>query len=116
MRETMAFHATRRSTRPVIDFLSSLKHRVGVSRGLRDRLDHVPVLEDLGAFQAEDVYHRLSAGIIGEAVPMTGENNVVAVSKDTLDLAAGIREPGSDLPQAFHAIFDQRIVLAIGCP
>ena len=45
---------------------------------------------------------------------MTVEDNVVAVSKDTLDLAASIREPGNDLPQAFHAVFDQRIVLAIG--
>jgi hypothetical protein len=44
---------------------------------------------------------------------MTVKDNVVAVGKDTLDLAAGIREPGNDLPQAFHAVFDQRIVLAI---
>ena len=71
------------------------------------------MLDDLAAFQAEDVHHRLSAGIIGQAVPMTVKDNVVANSKDTLDLAAGIREPGNDLPQAFHAVFDQRIVLAI---
>ena len=72
------------------------------------------MLVDLAAFQAEDVHHRLSAGIIGQAVPMTVNDNVVAVSKDTLDLAASIREPGNDLPQAFHAVFDQRIVLALG--
>src|SRR5271155_2693618 len=47
---------------------------------------------------------------------MTVKNNVIAVSKDTLDLAVGVREPGSDLPQAFHAVFDQRIVLKIGGP
>jgi hypothetical protein len=46
------------------------------------------VFEDLAAFQAEDVHHRLAAGIIGEAVPMTVKDNVVAVGKDTLDLAA----------------------------
>ena len=45
---------------------------------------------------------------------MTVKDNVVAVSKDTLDLEASIREPGNDLSQAFHAVFDQRIVLAIG--
>src|SRR5882762_10849515 len=45
---------------------------------------------------------------------MTVKDNVVAVSKDTFDLVAGIPEPASDLPQAFHAVFDQRIVLAIG--
>src|ERR1700722_4520253 len=74
----------------------------------------VPVLDDLAAFQAEDVHHRLSAGIIGQAVPMTVKDNVVTVSKDTLDLTASIREPVSDLPQAFRPVFDQRIVLAIG--
>jgi hypothetical protein len=47
---------------------------------------------------------------------MTVKDNVVAVSKDTFDLEASIPEPGSDLPQAFHAVFDQRIVLAIGGP
>ena len=65
-----------------------LEHRVGVGRGLRDRLDHVPVLDGLAAFQAKDVHHRLSAGIIGQAVPMTVKDDVVAVGKDTLDLAA----------------------------
>jgi hypothetical protein len=49
---------------------------------------------------------------------MTVKDNVVAVSKDTLDLVASIRmirrDPGNQLPQAFHAVFDQRIVLAIG--
>src|SRR6266403_4116307 len=114
----MAFRATRPSTRPLIEVLSSLEHRVGVSRGLRDRLDHVPVLKDLAAFQAEDVHHRLSAGIIGQAVPMTVKDNVVAVSKDTPDLAPSIRmirhDPGDELLQAFHAVFDQWIVLAIG--
>src|SRR6266404_2899447 len=116
MRETMAFRATRPSTRPLIEVLRSLEHRAGVGRGLRDRLDHVPVLDDLAAFQAEDVHHRLSAGIIGQAMPVTVKDNVVAVRKDTLDLAASIREPGNDLPQAFYAVFDQRIVLAIGGP
>src|ERR1700746_1670205 len=47
-----------------------LEHRVAVGRGLRDRLDHIPVLEDLAVFQSEDVHHRFSAGIIGEAVPL----------------------------------------------
>src|SRR5271169_2029577 len=118
MPATMAFRATLASTRSFIEVLRSLEHRVGVGRRLRDRLDHVPVLEDLAAFQAEDVHHRLSAGIIGQAVPMTVKDNVVAVSKDTLDLVASIRmirrDPGNELPQAFHAVFDQRIVLAIG--
>src|SRR5690242_3118475 len=91
-----------------------LEHRVSVGRGLRDRLDHIPVLEDLAVFQSEDVHYRFSARVIGQAVPMTVQDNVVAVGKDALDLAASIREPGSDLPQAFHAVFDQRIVLAIG--
>ena len=49
---------------------------------------------------------------------MTVEDNVVAVSKDALDLVASIRmirrDPGNELLQAFHAVFDQRIVLAIG--
>src|SRR5882757_6242568 len=103
MRETMAFRATLASTRPFIEVLRSLEHRVAVSRGLRDRLDHVPVLEDLAAFQAEDVHHRLSAGIIGQAVPMNVKDNVVAVGKDTLDLVVGIwtirRDPANELPQ-----------------
>ena len=49
------------------------------------------MLEDLPAFQAKDVHHRLSAGIIGQATPMTVKDDVVAVSKDTLDLVASIR-------------------------
>ena len=84
MRETVAFRATLASTWPFIEVLRSLEHRVGVGRRLRDRLDHVPVLEDLAAFQAEDVHHRLSAGIIGQAVPMTVKDNVVAVGKTRL--------------------------------
>jgi len=48
------------------------------------------VLEDLAALQAEGVNHRLAAGIIGQAVPMTVKDNVVAVGKDSLDLAASI--------------------------
>jgi hypothetical protein len=43
--------------------------------------------------------------------------DVVAVGKDTLDLTASIRmirhDPGNELLHAFHAVFDQRIVLAI---
>src|SRR6266403_6308231 len=104
MRNTMAFRTTLASTRPFIEVLRSLEHRIGVGRGLRDRLDHVPVLDDLAAFQAEDVHHRLAAGIIGQAMPVTVKDNVVAVRKDTLDFAASIPEPGSDLPQAFHAV------------
>jgi len=88
----MAFRAMLASTWSFIEALRSLEHRVRVGRRLRDRLDDVPVLEDLAAFQAEDVHHRLSAGIIGQAVPMTVKDNVVAVGKDTLDLAAGIPE------------------------
>ena len=60
---TGCFRATLASSRLFIEVLRSLEHRVGVSRGLRDWLDHVPVLEDLAAFQAEDVHHRLSARI-----------------------------------------------------
>jgi hypothetical protein len=49
---------------------------------------------------------------------MTVKDNVVAVSKDTLDLLPSIRmirrHPGNELPQAFHAVFDQWIVLVIG--
>ncbi len=49
---------------------------------------------------------------------MTVKDDVVAVSKDTLDLAASIRmirhDPGNELLHAVHAVFDQRIVLAIG--
>src|SRR3984893_2824563 len=120
MRETMAFRATPASASSFIAVLRSLEHRVGVGRRLRDRLDHVPVLEDLAAFQAEDVHHRLAAGIIGQAVPMTVKDDVVAVSKDTLDLAAGIRmirhDPGNELLNAGHAVVDQWIMLAIGEP
>ena len=51
-------------------------------------------------------------------MPMTVKDNVVAVSKDPLDLAASIRmirhDPGDELLHAFDAVFDQRIVLAIG--
>jgi hypothetical protein len=58
------------------------------------------VHEDLAAFQAEDIHHRLSAGIIGQAVPMTVKDNVVVVSKDTFDLVASVRmirsDPGND--------------------
>jgi len=65
-------------------------------------------------------HHRLAAGIIGQAVPMAVKNDVVAVGKDTLDLAASIRmrrqDPGKELLQALDAVFDQRIVLAIGGP
>src|SRR5258707_3991857 len=96
----MAFRATLASTWPFIEVLRSLEHRVGVGRRLRDRLDHVPVLQDLAAFQAEDVHHRLSAGIIGQAVPMTVKDNVGAVGKDGLDLAASIwmlrYDPGNE--------------------
>src|SRR5271169_6369304 len=120
MPATMAFRATLASTRSFIEVLRSLEHRVGVGRRLWDRLDHVPVLEDLAAFQAEDVHHRLSAGIIGQAVPVTVKDNVVAVGKDTLDLAASVRmirhDPGNELLYAFHPVFDERIVLAIGAP
>src|ERR1700733_3105430 len=94
------------------------EHGVGVDRGLRDRLDHVPVLDDLAAFQPKDVHHRLSARIIGQTVPMIVKDDVVAVGKDTLDLAMSIRmirhDPGDELLHAFHPVFDERIVLAIG--
>jgi hypothetical protein len=94
------------------------EHRVGVGRCLRDRLDHVPVLDDLAAFQAKDVDHRLSTGIIGQAVPMAVKDDVVAVGKDPLDLAMSIRmirhDKGDELLHAFHPVFDERIVLAIG--
>ena len=65
----MAFRAMLASTWSFIEALRSLEHRVRVGRRLRDRLDDVPVLEDLAAFQAEDVHHGLSAGVIGQAVP-----------------------------------------------
>src|ERR1700736_2006890 len=101
MRELWLYRATLASTCPFTEALRSLEHRVSVGRRLRDRLDHVPVLEDLAAFQAEDVHHRLSAGVIGQAVPMTVQDNVVAVSKDTLDVAASIQmirhDPGNEL-------------------
>ena len=49
---------------------------------------------------------------------MTVKDHAVAVSKDTLDLAASIRmirhDSGNELLHAFHAVFDQRIVLVIG--
>src|SRR5713226_4210549 len=83
-----SFQESRRAVVSTFLFSCELEHRVGVGRFLRDRLDHVPVLEDLAAFQAEDVHHRLSAGIIGQAAPMTVKDDVVAVGKDTLDLAA----------------------------
>jgi len=88
------------------------EHRVGVGRGLRDRLDHVPVLDDLAAFQAEDVHHRLSARIIGQTVPMRVKDDVVAVDEDTLDLAMSIwmvrYDKGNELLHAFHPVFDER--------
>src|ERR1700730_9004788 len=118
MRETMAYRATLASPWSFVEVLRSLEHRVGVGRRLRDGLDHVPVLEDLAAFKAEDFHHRLSAGIVRQTMPMAVKDDVVAVGKDVLDLAASIRmirhDPGHELLHAFHAVFDQRIVLAIG--
>src|SRR5260370_35092080 len=97
----MAFRATLASTWPFIEVLPSLEHRVGVGRRLRDRLDHVPVLEDLAAFQAEDRHHRLSAGIIRHAGPMTLKDNGGSATKETLDLATRSRmrrhAPGHEL-------------------
>src|SRR5260370_4357833 len=75
------FRATLASTWLFIEVLRSLEHRVGVGRPLRDRLDHVPVLEDLAAFQAEDVHHRLSPGIIAQAFPMTLKPHSLAPTK-----------------------------------
>jgi hypothetical protein len=49
---------------------------------------------------------------------MTVKNHMVAVGKDSLDLAVGIRmlrhDPGTEFLQPVHAVFDQRVVLAIG--
>jgi hypothetical protein len=76
------------------------------------------VLDGLAAIQAKDIHHRLPAGIIGQAVPMTVKDDVVAVGKDTLDLAVSVRmirhHPGNELLHSFHPVFDERIVLAIG--
>jgi hypothetical protein len=51
-------------------------------------------------------------------VPIPVKDDVVAVGKDTLDLAASIRmirhDPGDELLHAFHPVFDERLVRAIG--
>jgi hypothetical protein len=60
---TVLWQPRRRVVRAEIEVQRTADHRVGVSRGLRDRLGHVPVLDDFAAFQAEDVHHRLSVGL-----------------------------------------------------
>jgi hypothetical protein len=95
--------------------VSGSEHRVVVRRRFRDRLDHIPVLDHLAAFQPEDINDGFAARIVRQAVSMAVEDDVIAVREDALDLAVRVRmigqDPGEELAKPFHA--DERIVLAI---
>ena len=61
---------------------------------------------------------RIAARIIRQAMPVAVQDDIVAVCEHTLDLAMCVRmigrDPGDELPHALHAVFDERVVLAIG--
>jgi len=98
--------------------VSGSEHRVVVRRRFRDRLDHIPVLDHLAAFQPEDINDGFAARIVRQAVSMAVEDDVIAVREDALDLAVRVRmigqDPGEKLAKPLHAVLDERIVLAIG--
>src|SRR5580693_10045125 len=98
--------------------VSGSEHRVVVRSRLGNRLDDIPVLDHLAVFPAVDVNDGFAARTVRQAVPTAVEDDVIAVREGALDLAMRIRTIGlhlrDELAESSHAIFDERIVLAIG--
>src|SRR5258708_3725177 len=93
-----------------------VKHPVLVDGVLRDRPDHVPVLDDLFVLKLEDVDDRRAA-LPGYAHSVRVPGNLVALGKDPLNLAAQLgellRQEAEERLEAFKTVGDQRIVLHI---
>src|SRR5262249_2843126 len=93
-----------------------LEHAVVVGDFLRDRLDHVPILDHLAVLELENVYDGVAARA-RLAHGMDMDDDVIAVGEDALDLAAVVRElvlqEGDEALEAFPAVGRQRIVLGI---
>src|SRR3954471_24705172 len=92
----------------------SLEHGVGVLRGLRHALQHVPVLDDLAVrVEAEDVYTRprAIAGTVLEAV----QPHVVSFGDHPLELDALSRilgrHPSEVVNESLLPVANPRIVL-----
>src|ERR1700733_12615407 len=106
----------RQLRRPTV-VVSGSEHRVVVRSRLRDRLDDIPVLDHLAVFRPVNVNDGFAARTVRQAVPMAVENDVIPVREDALDLAMRVRtiglHPGDELAEPFHAVLDERIVLAV---
>src|ERR1700730_4003219 len=93
-----------------------LEHAVVVGGFLRDRLDHVPMLDHLAVLELENVDDGVAARA-RLAHGMEMDDDVIAVGEDALDLAAVVRElvlqEGDEALEAFPAVGGQRIVLGI---
>jgi Phospholipid methyltransferase len=68
----------RRKFGPDYELPSLLEHRVGIRCGCRDRLNHIPVLDNLAILYPEEIDHRVSA-ITGAADPAAMKNYHVSV-------------------------------------
>ena len=72
---------------PILRLLRArLEHRVAVGGGFRNRLHHIPVLDDLAVLQLEDVDDGV-AKRAGLTHRMDVQDDVVAVHEGALDLA-----------------------------
>src|ERR1700691_972336 len=92
------------------------EHRVVVGRGLWDRLDHVPMLNNPAALKPEDVNHSLAA-LTRDANPIAMHDDKVPVCENAFDVHTGTRivvaNPIDEFAQPVKSIFDHRIVLAV---
>src|SRR5271165_1125660 len=98
-------------------FSGTSKHGVCVCRRRGNRLDHIPVLDDLAAFQPKNVHHRLSPLSAEEPVPPGVQYHEIPVREHALNFATRLRmiciDPGGKLDDPFFAVFDERIVLPV---
>jgi hypothetical protein len=92
------------------------KHRVVVGRGLWDRLDHVPMLDDLTAFETEDVNHSLAA-LAGHTNPIAVHDDEVSVGEDAFEVHVRtgviIANPKNEFAHPVESVFNDRIMLAV---
>src|SRR3954468_22623088 len=90
-----------------------LEHPVGVGGLFRDRLHHVPMLDDLAILELEDI----DDGVAARAWLAHGgdvDHDIIAISEDAFYFAAIIREfvlqEGDEALEAFRTIRGAGIV------
>src|SRR6218665_1254520 len=92
------------------------EHRIGVGRGLWNRLDGIPVLDDLAVFQPEDVDDGVSAGAwLPHRMDM--QDHEVAIDQRPLDLAVRLRifltQETDELAETIRAVRRIGVVLDV---